>query len=199
MKKSYPDIILKLIEYFSDLPGIGAKTSEKFVFFMLKQPESYLNGLAKTISNLKKEIKLCSSCFNFSDSNPCQICKDKNRNSGVICVVSRPQDVAVLEKTDYVGIYHVLGGTLNPLENITPDKLKIKELVNKVKNGSVSEIILALNPDIEGETTILYLKKILLPYKIRLTRLARGLPIGADLEYADEVTITDALHGRKEL
>lgn len=198
MAQNYPNIIQKLIEYFSALPGIGPKTAEKFVFYLLKQPREELQNFSKAISELKDKISICPICYNYSETQPCQICQNQKRNRSVICVVARPQDIAAIEKTkEYLGVYHLLEGVLNPLEGITPDKLKIKELIDRIKKDNVKEIILALNPDIEGETTILYLKKILKPYRIKMTRLARGLPIGSDLEYADEVTLSNALKGRK--
>lgn len=200
MPNNYPSLIQKLIDYFSQLPGIGPKTAEKFVFYLLKQPQEYLENFSSSLLQLKAKVTVCPSCFNYSEKQPCSICRDPKRNKNIICVVAKPQDVAVIEKTgDYQGVYHVLGGLLNPLEDVTPDKIKIKELLNRIKKDGISEIILALNTDIEGETTTLYLKKTLLPSKTKLTRLARGLPIGSDLQYADEVTLSNALKGRKEI
>ena len=153
---------------------------------------------------LGSSIATCHVCQNFSEKNPCAICSDKNRDQAVICVVAEHQDLPVIENTgEYLGAYHVLGGVLDPLHGITPDQLKIKELIYRVQNNNIKEIVLALNPDLEGETTILYLTKLIKSFDknsvIKITRLARGLPIGADLEYADEVTVSDALKGRKEL
>jgi len=200
MAQKYPENIQKLIHYFSQLPGIGPKTAEKFVFYLLKKPKQELESFAQSLSELKKHIRICQSCYNYSTKTPCEICSNQRRNNSVICVVSRPQDVSAIEKTgEYLGVYHVLGGALNPLDNVTAEKLNIKQLVERIKKNNVNEIILALNPDIEGETTMLYLNKLLKPFNLKITRLARGLPIGSDLEYADEVTLTNALKGRREI
>jgi len=197
----YPASISNLITQFSKLPGLGPKSAERLVFYLLKQPGEFLNNLADNINCLKNQIKICQTCFNFSTKNPCEICTDPKRDKCIICVVAYPQDLLVIEKTgEYNGLYHVLDGVLNPLENITPDKIRIKELVNRLKNPKkIKEIIIALNPDIEGESTTLYLTRQLKPYKVKTTRLAKGLPTGADLEYADAITVTDALKGRREV
>ncbi|MBU1164720.1 recombination mediator RecR [Patescibacteria group bacterium] len=200
MRQHYSESISKLISYFSDLPGIGPKTAEKFVFYLVKQNKEYLQGFSQTISDLIDRIKICSICHNYSEKSTCSICDNSKRNKTVICVVARPQDIAALEKThEYQGVYHMLGGVLNPLEEVTPDKLNITQLLERIKKDKSKEIILALNPDIEGETTSLYLKKTLQPLNVKITRLARGLPMGSDLEYADEVTLTNALKGRREI
>lgn len=200
MSTEYPEAIKKLIKEFTNLPGIGEKTAERLVFYLLDQSKQSLLNFSQALSNLKEKIVRCSQCQNFSDANLCLICQDKKRNPGVICVVAKPQDVVAIEKTnEYQGVYHVLGGVLNPLEGITPEQLKIKELISRLKKDKIREIILALNPDLEGESTILYLVKLLKPYKIKITRLAKGLPMGSDLEYADEVTLSNALKGRREI
>jgi len=196
----FPEPISNLINEFNKLPGIGPKTSERFVFYLLKQPKEEISRLSQVLENLKDKITYCSACQNISEKNPCYICSDQRRDKKVICVVAESHDMASIENTgEYKGLYHVLGGDLNPLEGITPDRLKIKELLARVKNDGVKEIILALNPDLEGESTILYLTKILKPLNIKTTRLARGLPMGSDLEYADEVTLSNALKGRLEI
>ena len=196
----YPQSLQNLINWFSRLPGLGPKTAERLVFYLLNQPPADLEKFGLAVKNLKQNIITCLKCQNFSETNPCLICKDAKRNQSVICIVAKPQDLAAIEKTNqYQGVYHILGGTINPLEGIGPQHLKIKELVERIKKDRVREIILALNPDMEGETTTLYLKKLLKPYKIKITRLARGLPMGSDLEYADEITLGDALKGRKEI
>ena len=196
----FPEAIQNLIDEFAKLPSIGPKTAERLVFYLLNQPEKDLEKFSQALKYIKDKIVICSQCQNFSESDPCSICKDPKRNHGVICVVAKPQDLIAIEKTnEYQGVYHVLGGVLNSLEGITPDRLKIKELVERIKKGKIFEIILALNPDMEGETTILYLTKLLKSYRLKTTRLARGLPIGSELDYADPITLTDALKGRKEV
>lgn len=197
----YPKAIKDLISQLSRLPGIGPKTAERLIFYLLKQPKDYLNSLATNINQLKDTVTVCRKCFNFSSENPCFICADLKRNSKVICVVSKPQDLVALENTNqYQGTYHVLGGVIDPIAGITPEQLKIRELVTRLKQDGVVEVILALNSDMPGETTIMYLTKLLKQFKtIKITRLAQGLPIGSDLEYIDEITITNALKGRREL
>jgi len=198
--KNYPLSIQKLIDQFSSLPGIGPKTAERLVFHLLYQPQTNLDQFGEAVSRLKNGINQCRQCQNFSESDPCDICRSPKRNRRVICVVSRPQDLAALERTgDYEGVYHILGGIIDPLEGITPDKLTIKKLLERIKNDGATEIILALNPDMPGETTMIYLTKLLKQVKgMKITRLARGLPVGSDLEYADEVTLASALKGRRE-
>lgn len=198
---SYPQIIKKLIDQFSKLPGIGPKTAERLVFYLVKQPKENLVEFSAILQELKDKVTICSECQNFSETSPCPICNDKKRNPKVICIVAKPQDLFALEKTgEYQGVYHVLGGLIDPLEGITPDRLKIKELVARIKKDGVLEIILALNSDMPGETTILYLTKLFKQFKnIKITRLAQGLPSGSDLEYSDEITLSSALKGRKEV
>lgn len=197
----YPSSVKNLIEQFTRLPGIGPKTAERLVFYLLKQPKENLVKFGLTLQNLQNKITVCQQCYNFAETNPCLICQDKKRNQKLICVVAKPQDIIALEKTnEYQGVYHILGGLIDPLEGITPDKLKIKELVERIKKDGVLEIILALNSDMPGETTILYLTKLLKQFKnIKISRLAQGLPIGSELEYADEITLSNALKGRKEV
>jgi recombination protein RecR len=223
----FPSSIQNLINEFNKLPGIGPKTAEKLVLYLLKQPKEELARFAEALINVKSKLTVCAECQNIAEKNPCAICADSKRDRDSLCVVAEPQDMIIIESTgDYKGLYHILGGTLNTLEGIMPDQLKIKELENRIKNppvqkekesplppfnkgatnppahllkGAIKEVILALNPDMEGETTILYLTKILKPYKIKITRLARGLPMGSDLEYADEATLSNALKGRREI
>ncbi|OGY48438.1 MAG: recombination protein RecR [Candidatus Buchananbacteria bacterium RIFCSPHIGHO2_02_FULL_45_11b] len=197
---NYSPSIQDLINQFSALPGLGPKTAQRLVFYLLKQPKENLEKFGLGLQHLKDKIVICRQCHNFSESDPCLICGDKRRNPRVVCVVAKPQDMIALEKiNDYQGLYHILGGAIDPLEGITPAELKIKELTERVQKDGVLEIILALSSDLPGETTILYLTKLLKPLKIKITRLAQGLPIGSDLEYADEVTLSSALKGRREL
>jgi len=202
----FPSAIKNLIEEFNKLPGIGKKTSQRFVFYLLKQPKHEIVKLTETLGHLKDQIKYCSICCCFTETDPCPICANSYRDKTQICVVSETTDMAIIESTgEYKGLYHILGGTLNTLDGITPDMLNIKSLVERVKNNGLQEIILAFDPDIEGESTVMYLKKILEPRKInpsnkmaeiKITRLARGLPMGSDIEYADEITLSNALKGR---
>lgn len=203
----YPTSISNLINIFSKLPGLGPKSAERLVFYLLKQPPDKLEELTRLIANLQKEIKICKTCFNISTKDSCAICSDTKRDHSIICVTATPQDLAVIEKTgEYNGLYHVLGANLNPLEGITPEQLKIKELLSRIKNSesttgkkSIEEVIIATNPDLEGESTALYLTRQLKPLKVRITRLAKGLPMGSNLEYADEITVSNALKGRMEV
>lgn len=200
----FPSPLQNLLEYFSKLPGVGPKTALRFIFYLLKQPKEEVEKFAAALGAVKSSLATCSICQNFSEKNPCPICSNVKRDHSVICVVAEHQDLPVIENTgEHQGTYHVLGGVLDPLHGITPEQLKIKELVTRIKNsnGKIKEIILALNPDLEGETTILYLTKLIKSFgkPIKITRLARGLPMGSDIEYADEVTVSDALRGRKEI
>ncbi|MDD4606872.1 MAG: recombination mediator RecR [Patescibacteria group bacterium] len=196
----YSSAIQKLIEEFNKFPGIGSKTSERFVFYLLTLNNQELENLGQYIRELKNKITTCSICLNFSETDPCDLCADKKRDHQIICVVATPQDLRAIEKTrQFQGIYHVLGGTINPSQGVTPEKLNIHQLIQRIKNNKIKEIITAFNPDMEGETTLLYLKKILSPFKIKITRLARGLPVGSDLDYADEITLADALKDRREV
>ena len=197
----YPSEIQKLIESFCILPGIGRKTAEKFVFYLLKQDKVQLEIFADNLRNISQSSFTCPHCYNFSGSQgPCQICSDPNRDKATICVVEETHDLNVIENTrEFKGLYHVLGGKIDPAEGMTPDKLTINRLIERVKSNNISEIILALNPDLQGEGTSLYLKKLLSPFDIKITLLARGLPMGSDIEYADEVTLSNAIKGRFEL
>jgi recombination protein RecR len=195
-----PSSIQKLIDQFNKLPGIGPKTAERLAFWLLKKPQTELDEFGQAIKEAKKDLVICSICQNITYINPCNICTDNVRDQKTICVVAETQDQQAIERTgEYQGTYHVLGGVLNPLENMTPDKLNIESLIGRIKNDGIKEIILGLNPDLEGESTALYLVKILKPYKVKMTKLARGLPTGSDIEYADEITLGSALKNRREL
>lgn len=197
----FPEPIRNLIEYFDKLPGIGPKTAEKLVFYLLKQPKLYLQGFSDTLQQLHDSLGFCRNCQNFSAQELCDICRDPQRNPGMVCIVSEPHDLAAVEQSgEYHGLFHVLGGTLNPLEGITPEMLNIESLMTRLKTQRIHEIIFAFNPDFEGEATVLYLQKLLKPLgHIKLTRLAQGLPMGSVVEYADEVTMAKALRGRTEV
>ncbi len=196
----YPRAMQKLIELFTLLPAVGQKTAERYVFYLFKQNPEKLQEFAQAIAELKEKTVVCQNCLAIAETNPCSICADNRRNRSIICVVADTRDQLALEATgQYQGLYHILGGVLNTIEGIKPEQLNIKQLLNRIKKGGIKEIILALNPDLEGETTSLYLAKLLKPFKIKLTRLAKGLPMGADLEYADEITLTNALKYRNEI
>ena len=198
--RHFPEAIKNATASLSRLPGVGPKTALRYVYFLLKLSKSDLEIIAKTITDLSNKIKICDQCFAYTENDRCEICQNPKRNQSILCVVEESRDIATIEATNfYSGLYHVLGGALNPIEGITPDVLKIKELIEKIKNNpEIKEVILALSPDIHGETTIMYLTKQLNNLNIKITRLARGLPMGASLEYADEVTLGDALKGRHE-
>jgi len=201
-----PRAIKKLIDNFEKLPGIGPKTAARLTFYLLHVPQKQLDEFAEAIGGLKKNTVLCSICFNVSETDPCPICADQNRDKSIICVVAQPLDVLAIEKAgNFKGVYHVLHGLINPLENIGPDELRINELIHRIKNSAVpiKELILATNPTMEGEATAMYIanevRKIQNPKsKIQITRLGQGLPTGGDLEYADEMTLSKALEGRRE-
>lgn len=191
--------VSRLIGELSKLPGIGPKSAARLAYHFLRSPEADARDLAEAIIAVKEKTVLCSSCQNVADTDPCAICSSEERDHSVICIVKEPLDIMALERTGkYHGQYHVLHGVLSPMDGIGPDDLKIKELLNRLKSGAVKEIILATNPNLEGEATAMYIQKLLSPQGIRLTRLARGLPMGSDLEYADEVTLTHALENRQE-
>ena len=186
----------QLIEEFSQLPGIGRKSAQRLAMFILKLPKQDVINIAQTLIDVKEKIRYCSICWNFTEADPCVICASPKRDRDTICIVEEPNDVIALEKTnEYKGLYHVLGGSLSPLDGVGPEDLKIKEFLARV-NDSVAEIILALNPNIEGEATTIYLTRLLKPLGVKVTRLARGIPIGGDLEFADEATLARALEGR---
>jgi len=192
--------IARLIEEFNKLPGIGPKSAQRLTYYLLRAPANEVGALADAIRNLKEKLTLCSSCLNITDSDPCAICRDEERDHTKICIVEEPIDIIPLERTKkYKGLYHVLHGVIAPTDGIGPDELKIKELLSRLNDGMVTEIILATNPNLEGEATAMYIQRLIAPLGIRVTRLARGLPYGGDLEYADDVTISRALEGRQEM
>ncbi len=195
-----PSSIEKLINEFSKLPGIGPKTASRLVFYLLKKPDLDITLLAESVTNLKKGVVFCSICHNMAENDPCDVCTDSMRDHSTICVVEEPMDAQALDATGaYKGLFHVLGGVLNPLEGIGPEKLNIESLLKRLKKEIIKEVIIATNPSLEGETTALHLQKLIKPLGIKTTRLARGLHIGGDLEYDDEITITRALQGRNEI
>ena len=193
----YPKSIQNLIDLFCQLPTVGPKTAERYVFFLLKKPGEDLQKFAQGIAELKEKITICQVCGAVSDASPCEICSDPKRSREILCVVASTRDELSIESTrDYRGSYHVLGGLLSSINGVTPEHLQINALLGKLKKFGVKEIILALNPNLEGETTALYLTKVLKPYNIKITRLARGLPSGSDLEYTDQATLASALKNR---
>jgi len=192
--------IARLIEEFNKLPGIGPKSAQRLTYHLLQAPPDKAEALANAILDLKQNVSLCPICFNITTTVPCVFCGDTERDHSKICVVEESADILPLERTrKYHGLYHVLHGVISPSDGIGPDELKIKELLDRFNDGSVTEVILATNPDTEGEATAMYLQSIITPLNIRITRLARGLPYGADLEYADDITLTRALEGRQEM
>jgi len=189
-----------LIDQLQRLPGIGAKGAQRLAFYFLRQPREEVDAFLDAIRDVKDRITYCSVCSNITDADPCYYCTNQSRDQQLICVVEDPHNVAVIEKTNqFNGAYHVLMGALSPIQGVGPDDLKIKELLNRVGNNEVSEIILATNPNVEGEATAIYLAKLLKPLGVRVTRIAMGLPVGSDLEYADEVTMHKSIEGRREL
>jgi len=197
----YPHQIQDLIIEFSKFPGIGPKTAERFVFYLFKKSSRDLEKFSQLIKNLE-QVKICSICGFFSEKEICSTCADHQRDHLVICVVAEPQDLMAIEKTgEYQGVYHLLGGLIKVSQGVGPEQLRIKDLVQRVQEskGKIREIILALNPDLEGETTSLYLVNLLKPYRLKISRLGRGLPMGSDLEYVDEITLSDALKNRKPI
>ncbi len=190
--------IEKVVEMFNSLPSVGKKTAHRLTFFLLKQSDDYIQKFSDSLINLKKNVRFCSKCFNYTENDPCNICTSSKRDESVICVVEQPYDINVIEKTgDYFGSYHVLHGVLNPLEGITENDIKIKELVGRAANAS--EIILAINPSVEGEVTMHYIAKLLKTFDVKITRLASGVPIGSSIEFSDEATIARAFEGRTEI
>jgi len=196
----YPEPIAKLIDAFSRLPGIGPKTASRLAFYVLRMPEQDVIDFAKALVNVNRNLLYCSVCCNITDTDPCRICQDKSRDRSSICVVQEPKDVIAMERTrEYQGLYHVLHGAISPVEGIGPDDIRINELLNRLTDETVQELIMATNPNIEGEATAMYLSRLVKPFGIKVTRIAHGLPVGGDLEYADEVTLSKALEGRREL
>ena len=196
----YPEPVARLIEALQKLPGIGPKTAQRLTFFLLKQPADDVQALSDAIAWLKSQIVNCSVCFNVTEEDPCRICRDPARDARLLCVVEEPNDLLAMERTgQFRGRYHVLLGALSPLDGIGPEDLKVRELLARLEAQPMEEVVLATNPNVEGEATAIYLAKLLKPLGVRVTRIARGLPVGGDLEYADEVTLAKALEGRKEM
>ena len=197
---AHPPAVARLIEALQRLPGIGPKTAQRLAFHVLKQPTAEVQALAEALIEVKTKIVYCSRCYNVADEDPCGICADTRRDAALLCVVEEPNDLLAMERIgEYRGRYHVLLGALSPLDGIGPDELKVRELLGRLEREPVSEVILATNPNVEGDATALYLAKLLRPLGVRVTRIARGLPVGGDLEYADEVTLSRALEGRREM
>lgn len=201
MNNAIPEPVTKLIEAFSRLPGIGPKTASRLTYYLLRSPDEISLTLADVLREMKAQTRLCSTCFNITVNDPCNICGNNQRDHGVICVVEEPLDVLAIERTgSYQGVYHVLHGAINPVNGIGPDDLKIRELTQRVDNGGVREVIIATNPGYEGDATLSWIRKNELAGKnVKLTWLARGLPVGGDIEYADSVTLSRALQGRSEI
>lgn len=196
----YSNHIDQLIERLGKLPGIGYKTAQRLAFYIINMPKDEVLGLANAMQNAKENITYCEVCYNISDANPCTICDSKTRDGSTICVVEDPRDVAAMERTrEYHGKYHVLHGTISPSQAITPDMIRIKELMSRLRDPEIKEIIIATNTTIDGEATAMYLARLIKPFGIKVTRIAHGLPVGANLEFADDVTIGRALEGRREL
>ena len=196
----YTRPLAKLIEYFQKLPSIGLKTAQRLALHIIKMPENEVRSFAQSLIEAKTTISHCEICFNMSASSPCEICSNPNRNQNIICVIAETKDLMAIEKTnEYNGLYHVLQGLISPIDGIGPDDIRIKELLYRVNQNDIKEIILALNPSVEGEATSLSLTKLLKPFNIKISRIAFGLPMGSELEYADEMTLAKALEGRVEL
>ena len=196
----YSPTIERLIESFEKLPSIGHKTATRLAFYMLNQSKEATDEFINSIIEAKKNLKYCSKCFNITDTDPCPICASPKRDQSTICVVEDVKDVVAMERThEFKGLYHVLHGTISPMDGVGPEDIKIKELLARLMDGTVKEVILATNPKVEGEATAIYLSKLIKPIGIKVTRIAHGIPVGGDLEYTDEVTLSKALEGRREL
>jgi len=200
MSHGFSSSFERLLAELEKMPGVGRKTAQRLAFHLLKLPDLEAEALAVAIRDVKRNVKPCSKCFSITESDPCNICSDPKRDASLLCVVEQPSDVLALEKTaDFRGLYHVLMGVISPLEGLSPEDLKIRELLARLRGAEVKEVVVATNPDLEGEATALYLSRLIKPLGIKVTRLARGLPVGGDLEYADQMTISRALEGRKEI
>lgn len=196
----YSPSIEKLIEAFEKLPSIGSKTAARLAFYILNASEEETTEFINAIENAKKNLKYCSKCYNISDTDPCTICGNPARDASTICVVEDVRDVVAMERThEFKGVYHVLHGSISPMNGVGPDDIKIKELLSRLMDGQVKELILATNPRVEGEATAMYISKLVKPLGIKVTRIAHGIPVGGDLEYTDEVTLSKALEGRREI
>ncbi|HCS73567.1 MAG TPA: recombination protein RecR [Clostridiales bacterium] len=196
----YIEPIARLINELSRLPGIGGKTAQRLAFHIIDMPKDRVMDLTQAISKAREDIHNCSICCNLTDQNPCAICSSHSRDHSQICVVKDPRDAVAMEKMrDYKGVYHILHGSISPMEGIGPDDIRIKELLHRISDGEVKEVILATNSDVEGEATAVYISRLLKPMGIRVTRIAHGIPVGGDLEYTDEVTLSKAFEGRREM
>lgn len=197
---SYSPSIEKLIESFEKLPSIGHKTAIRLAFHMLDMTDEEITEFTTSITDAKKKLKYCSTCFNISDTDPCPICSNPKRDQSTICVVEDVRDIMAMERThEYKGVYHVLHGTISPMNGIGPDEIKIKELLNRIRDNDIKEVIIATNPRVEGEATSIYISKLIKAFNIKVTRIAHGIPIGGDLEYTDEITLMKAMEGRREI
>ncbi len=197
---SYSPSIEKLIESFEKLPSIGHKTAIRLAFHMLDMTDEEITEFTTSITNAKKKLKYCSTCFNISDTDPCPICSNPKRDQSTICVVEDVRDIMAMERThEYKGVYHVLHGTISPMNGIGPDEIKIKELLNRIRDNDIKEVIIATNPRVEGEATSIYISKLIKAFNIKVTRIAHGIPVGGDLEYTDEITLMKAMEGRREI
>ena len=196
----YPKSIATLIEHFQKFPSVGPKSAQRMAFYMLRMPESEVQKFAQAILEAKRNTRTCEVCFNLSSSSPCEICTNPKRDRSIICVVAETKDLIAIEKTnEFKGLYHVLQGLISPMDGIGADDIRIKELLTRLASDEIKEVILALPPSVEGEATSLYLTKLIKPFGITISRIAFGLPVGADLEYADEITIAKAIEGRREI
>ncbi len=196
----YPKSIAALIEHFQKFPSVGPKSAQRMAFYLLRMPMSEVQKFAQSMLDAKANTKTCEICFNLSAESPCEICSSPSRDRSTICVVAETKDLIAVEKTnEYKGLYHVLQGLISPMDGIGADDIRIKELLNRLTGDEVKEVIIALNPSVEGEATSLYLSKLIKPFGIKISRIAFGLPVGADLEYADEITIAKAIEGRREI
>ena len=197
---AYSPSIEKLIESFEKLPSIGHKTAIRLAFHMLDMSNEEINEFTKSITDAKEKLKFCSVCFNIADTDPCPICQDTKRDQSIICVVEDVRDIMAMERThEYKGVYHVLHGTISPMNGIGPDEIKIKELLDRIRQNEIKEVIIATNPRVEGEATAIYLAKLIKAFDIKVTRIAHGIPVGGDLEYTDEITLMKAMEGRREI
>lgn len=196
----YPKSIATLIEHFQKFPSVGPKSAQRMAFYLLRMPKSEVEKFAQSMIDAKENTRTCEICFNLSATSPCEICQSSQRDKSTICVVAETKDLIAIEKTnEYKGLYHVLQGLISPMDGIGADDIRIKELLNRLTDENVKEVILALSPSVEGEATSLYLNKLIKPFGIKISRIAFGLPVGADLEYADEITIAKAIEGRREI
>ena len=196
----FPAALERLTEQFARLPGIGSKTAQRLAFSILSMPDEEAEAFAAAITDAKRTVRTCPVCQNLTDRDLCSICDDEQRDHGVICVVAEPKDVSAMERArEFQGVYHVLHGVISPLNHMGPDDIRVKELLSRVAQGDVREVIMATNPDTEGEATAMYLSRLLRPMEVRVTRLAYGIPVGSQLEYADEITLLRALEGRREI